>query len=140
MNNYKDHKAIPSPYSFRYFDRRVPEEDTPINVSDEVNQRYEELDLIFEECFSENSLHLAKQQSKEEREKKGYNDSSYVYGEITFRSLSYIFEYVKINFAEKGINKGNFIDLGSVREKIDFNLILGNRTWNCSRFFNSSLR
>lgn len=117
MNNkeYKEYKGIPSPYSFKYFDKRVPEEDTPINVLDEVNQRYEELDLVFEECFDENSLHMAKQSSKEEREKKGLNESSYVYGEITFRSLSYIFEYVKINFGEEPIKKGNFLDLGSVK-------------------------
>jgi len=59
--NYKEYKGIPTAYSFKYFDKRVPEEDIPItNLPDEIQQRYEELDLIFEELFDENSLHLAK--------------------------------------------------------------------------------
>ncbi len=56
MNYNKDY----SPYSIKYFDKRVPEEDSPINVSDDIQQRYEELDIIFEDFFDDNSLHLAK--------------------------------------------------------------------------------
>ena len=42
----------------------------------------------------------------------------------TFRSLSYIFEYVIQKFGEKGIIEGSFIDLGSViKQKNIKNLI-----------------
>jgi hypothetical protein len=82
---FKELKDFPSPYSFRYFDNRVIEEDNPIKLLPEVHQKYEELDLIFEEFFDENSLHDAKQYSKEERDKKGLEDSSYVYGEIVLK-------------------------------------------------------
>ena len=88
--NYKqfqEFKGFPSPYTFRYFDNRVSEEDNPINLPAEVHQKYEELDLLFEELFDENSLHFAKQSSKEERDKKGLDDSSFVYGEIVFSIL-----------------------------------------------------
>lgn len=43
-----------------YFDKRVPEEDTPITVSDAVQLKYERLEAIYEEFFDDNSLHLAK--------------------------------------------------------------------------------
>ena len=88
-------------------------------MSEEVHLKYEILDLTFEKFFDENSLHMAKENSKKEREDKGLNESSFVYGEITFRSLSYIFEYVKKNFGEDSINKGNFLDLGSVRNNFN---------------------
>ena len=54
-------KGINTSYSIKYFDKRVPEEDIPVkSLSDEVQQKYLELDSIFEEFFDENSLHLAK--------------------------------------------------------------------------------
>lgn len=79
---FKEFKDMPTPYAFRYFDNRVQEEENPISLAVDVHQKYEEMDLLFEEFFGENSLHDAKQFSKEERDKKGLEDSSYVYGEI----------------------------------------------------------
>jgi hypothetical protein len=80
--HFQEFKEFPSPYQFKYFDNRVNEEDNPINLPTEVHQKYEELDILFEELFDENSLHFAKQSSKDERDKKGLDDSSFVYGEI----------------------------------------------------------
>lgn len=54
--NYKENTI----YSLKYFDKRVSEEDMPIQTPEDIQLRYEELDLIFEEFFDENSLHLAK--------------------------------------------------------------------------------
>jgi hypothetical protein len=57
----KEYKDIPTAYSFKYFDKRVSEEDNPVkNLTDGLQFKYEELDVIFEEFFDENSLHLAK--------------------------------------------------------------------------------
>lgn len=44
----------------KYFDKRVAEEDCPVNVSEEAQRRYEQLDSLYEEFFDDNSLHLAK--------------------------------------------------------------------------------
>ena len=82
FKQFKEFNDFPSPYSFRYFDSRVSEEDSPVTLSTETNQKYEELDLLFEDFFDENSLHFAKHSSKEERDKRGLEDSSFVYGEI----------------------------------------------------------
>lgn len=56
MNFMKDNNT---PF-LKYFDKRVAEEDTPIKVTDEAQQKYEQLDILFEEFFDDNSLHLAK--------------------------------------------------------------------------------
>ena len=40
------------------------------------------LQVIFNSFYPENSLSIAKDKSKEEREKKGIKDNSFVYGEI----------------------------------------------------------
>jgi hypothetical protein len=71
-----------SNFEIKYFDKRVSEEDSPIEVNDEMQDKYERLDVFFERIFDENSLNVAKQSSKEERDKKALNESSYVYGEI----------------------------------------------------------
>lgn len=85
--HFQDFKEFSSPYQFKYFDNRVNEEDNPVNIPVEVHQKYEELDILFEELFDENSLHFAKQSSKDERDKKGLDDSSFVYGEIVKNKL-----------------------------------------------------
>jgi len=71
-----------SNFEIKYFDKRVAEEDSPIEVKDEKQNKYERLDAFFEKIFDENSLNVAKQSSKEERDSKALNESSYVYGEI----------------------------------------------------------
>jgi hypothetical protein len=82
FRQFKEFNDFPSPYAFRYFDGRVPEEESPVKLPAEIHQKYEELDLIFEDFFDDNGLHVAKQSSKEERDTKGLDDSSFVYGEI----------------------------------------------------------
>lgn len=53
--NYKDNFS-----STKYFDKRVPEEDLPVLVPEDLQNKYEEIDNIFESFFDDNSLHLAK--------------------------------------------------------------------------------
>ena len=52
----KDHLQT----NLKYFDKKVPEEDTPISFNDDVQDKYQKLDFVYEEFFDDNSLHLAK--------------------------------------------------------------------------------
>jgi hypothetical protein len=45
---------------FHYFDKRSNEEDLPVSVGDSTQNKYEELEAIFDEFFEDNSLTLAK--------------------------------------------------------------------------------
>ena len=47
-------------FEIRYYDKRVPEEDVPVNVPVEKQTAYEKLDSFFERIFDENSLNVAK--------------------------------------------------------------------------------
>ncbi len=47
-------------FEIKYYDKRVPEEENPINVPVETQEKYEKLDSFFERIFDENSLHVAK--------------------------------------------------------------------------------
>ena len=47
-------------FELKYYDKRVPEEENPINVRAELQEKYEKLDTFFERIFDENSLHVAK--------------------------------------------------------------------------------
>lgn len=47
-------------FEIKYYDKRVPEEDNPINVPVEIQEKYEKLDAFFERIFDENSLNVAK--------------------------------------------------------------------------------
>jgi hypothetical protein len=56
MNNAKG----PGNFELKYYDKRVPEEDNPINVPVEIQEKNEKLDSFFERIFDENSLNVAK--------------------------------------------------------------------------------
>jgi len=47
-------------FELKYYDKRVPEEDNPINVPVEIQEKNEKLDSFFERIFDENSLNVAK--------------------------------------------------------------------------------
>jgi len=65
-----------------YFNPQTSEEDMPIKIEKETNIKYYNLEKIFNTFYSENSLSIAKDKSREERENKKINDNSFVYGEI----------------------------------------------------------
>jgi len=46
--------------SFHYLDRRTNEEDMPINLPVPIQDKYEQMEVLFEEFFDDNSLSLAK--------------------------------------------------------------------------------
>ena len=65
-----------------YFLPRSEEEESPIIVEQEAAIKYFQLEQIFNSFFPNDSLSIAKERSKEERDTKRINDSSFTYGEI----------------------------------------------------------
>jgi hypothetical protein len=50
--------------SFHYFDKRTNEEDMPVMLPHNVQDKYEQMEVLFEEFFDDNSLSLAKVRPK----------------------------------------------------------------------------
>lgn len=99
----------------RYFDKIDKDEESLIEVDDDTQLRYQQIEKIYNEVIPDQLIEDAKDKSRSERDRLGIkDDDSYVYGEMTFRALSYSFEVIKKHFGEKSINEGNFYDLGSV--------------------------
>jgi hypothetical protein len=46
--------------SFHYFDKRTSEEDMPVIMPVIIQDKYEQMEVIFEEFFDDNCLTLAK--------------------------------------------------------------------------------
>jgi hypothetical protein len=97
-----------------YWDKADPEEETINPFDKSIQERYSKLDLIYKSLIPDDRIDEAISCSKKEREKLEIKEQDYfVYGEITFRTHSYIYETIKRKFGDN-ILKGNFIDLGSV--------------------------
>ena len=65
-----------------YFYPIMIEEEMPIVLSSKLNKKYYNLELIYNSFYPKNSISIAKEKSKEERDNKAINDDSFVYGEI----------------------------------------------------------
>ena len=65
-----------------YFLPRNNEEEIPFPIEIQINVKYYNLEQIFNCFYPENSLSIAKDKSREEREKKGITDKSFIYGEV----------------------------------------------------------
>ena len=84
-----------------YFARRSEDEDCPIIIEQEVSMRYQQLEQLFNSFFPNDSLSIAKEKSKEERDTKRINDSSFTYGEtviLFFYNKSLDFSFFSIYF------------------------------------------
>lgn len=68
-----------------YFSPRVDEEEMPIEPDEKTSLKYYGLEKIYNFYYPENSLSIAKESSKNEREQKRLNDSSFIYGEVVNR-------------------------------------------------------
>ena len=66
----------------KYFEPIITEEDNPITIDEESSKMYQRLESIFNSFYPNNSTQLAKEKSKEERDNKRINDTSFAYGEI----------------------------------------------------------
>jgi hypothetical protein len=47
-------------YSSKYFDKRAPEEDNPLQIDSSIHDKYQQLEVIYDEIFDEESHHQAK--------------------------------------------------------------------------------
>ena len=65
-----------------YFLPRNNEEEIPFPIEIQINVKYYNLEQIFNCFYPENSLSIAKDKSREERENKGITDKSFIYGEV----------------------------------------------------------
>ena len=76
----KNETYIEKPES--YFYPKIMEEEMPIAISPELNKKYYNIESIYNTFYTKNSISIAKEKSKEERENKRINDDSFVYGEV----------------------------------------------------------
>ena len=99
-------------YSHNYFSPVNPKEDYPIEIDSSLNDKYYALEYIFDRFYNQSTLEKAGKNSRSERfEKNLLNDSSFVYGEVNFKAMAYIFEYIKSLYEIN--SNGFFYDLGS---------------------------
>ena len=94
--------------SKKYFER-VEEEILPIKLDENINIEHYLKEKIFNFYYGKESWDIANNIAKKERDEKKLPDT-FTYGESTYRSLSYILEYIK---KENNLIDGNFYDLGS---------------------------
>ena len=65
-----------------YFASKSKDEDYPIIINEETSKRYFNLEKVYDSFFAKDSLSIAKEKSKAERNSKQISDSSFTYGEI----------------------------------------------------------
>lgn len=102
--------------NINFWDKLDNDEDSFIQFDSDLQNKYQTLEGIYFSLVSKDSYQNAKQKSKSERSRLGMKENSFIYGEMTFRTLSYIFEVIKNKFGENCLNRngeGNFYDLGS---------------------------
>ena len=80
-----------------YFASRSKDEDYPFVVDSPTSIRYVQLEKIFNSFFPEDYLSIAKEKSRQERDSKKINDSSFTYGEIVYNFLYNNVNYSTIN-------------------------------------------
>ena len=73
-----------------YFNSRTEDEESPVIIDQETSIKYFQLEQLFNSFFPNDSLSLAKEKSKEERDSKRINDSSFTYGETVKHILIFI--------------------------------------------------
>jgi len=97
-------------YNVHYFEPEDGLEQYPYELSIEVQEKFEKLEKYFLKFYTDDVLEKAKKEAKIESESKKYIKDNFIYGEVNFRSISYILLY--LNNVYK-IKEGYFYDLGS---------------------------
>jgi len=88
----------------------LSQEETPFIIDPETSIKYYQLEQIFNSFFPNDSLKIAKEKSKEERDSKRINDSSFTYGEVV---ITYI-NIENTTFENARITIENFSSLISI--------------------------
>ena len=71
------------------------------------------LEDIFEHLYEDVPMHVAKMESRKEREESGLTVPSLTYGEILFQPYALMFKELYDSGLEKGVKLNKFVDIGS---------------------------
>ena len=97
-------------YNVHYFEPEDGFEQYPYEIPLELHEKYQNLEKYFNKFYSEKILEKAKKDAKIESESRKFIKENFIYGEVNFRSISYILLYLSYKY---GIKEGYFFDLGS---------------------------
>lgn len=98
-----------------YFDQQDADEESIIVVDTKTNLRYQKLEQLYNQVVPLENYEAAKKKSRcEQARLKVKNQSTFTYGETTFRTMAYMFEVIRQKWGEDAIKPGDFFDLGSV--------------------------
>ena len=97
-------------YNVHYFEPEDGFEQYPYEIPLELHEKYQNLEKYFNKFYSEKILEKAKKDAKIESESRKFIKDNFIYGEVNFRSISYILLYLSYKY---GIKEGYFFDLGS---------------------------
>ena len=97
-------------YNINYFEPEDGLEQYPYEIPLELHEKFKNLEIYFNKFYPDEILEKAKNEAKIESESKKFVKENFIYGEVNFRSISYILLYLKYVY---GIKDGYFFDLGS---------------------------
>ena len=97
-------------YNVHYFEPEDGFEQYPYEIPLELHEKYQNLEKYFNTFYTEDILEKAKKDAKIESESRKFIKENFIYGEVNFRSMSYILLYLNYKY---GIKEGYFFDLGS---------------------------
>ena len=97
-------------YNVHYFEPEDGFEQYPYEIPLELHEKYQNLEKYFNKFYTEDILEKAKKDAKIESESRKFIKENFIYGEVNFRSISYILLYLNYKY---GIKEGYFFDLGS---------------------------
>ncbi len=97
-----------------YFDICNWEEDSCASeIPLDIHKKFENLEFVFNQLCGDINEKKAAEKSVKERQEKKIDSNNFIYGEITFRTFSYLINYILFKLDIK-IRNGIFYDLGSV--------------------------
>jgi hypothetical protein len=102
-----------------YFDKQDPEEDSIIEIDSAISLKYKKLENLYNQIVPIDYYEAAKKKSLSEQVRlriKTDKNKTFTYGEMTFRTMAYVFEVIKKTFGQNAIKPGDFYDLGSVKD------------------------
>ena len=97
-------------YNVHYFEPEDGFEQYPYELPLEIHEKFQKLEKYFDKFYTSDILEKAKKDAKIESESRKFIKENFIYGEVNFRSISYILLYLKNVY---GIKEGYFFDLGS---------------------------
>ena len=98
-------------YNKHFFEPEDALENYPYKIDISIQEKYEKINKFFNSIYPEKILEKAKKDAKKEQEDRNLDKNNFIYGETTFRTISYLLEYLTNTL--KIDSNGFFYDLGS---------------------------